>query len=701
MKQSLHFIVAILLPAVLFPVIMLTVFCACSGEDEIIREGNAETSVVGVTTTDGQGDGSSASPALVTPGKPCTLTIAQRSTYTEPDGTLFSCEPKAVIHVETTTDTIYAGSAGELTQITADEQSTDESGNNPKTSTIQQCISLGGKKINFRLTYEQFSHTNKAGNTFTMPYLELQPAKIGRPETAQSRTDSDIPAVTLRHLSLSRGPIVSDTAQYEVTARFSVEALGRNSVSSDAQAYNVEVRYAAVVVSDKELPDPFGEVSYTIKGAEKPYTLTADKPLTLTIEQQSSYTDSYSQVCSRELSATLSATLGAEGDSLVFAPDEKIELTKQKVTSQLLDRTETTYSQRYTIGKQTINFSAAYQKAFTDESIEMPYMKIDTVKFNKIVSATEISNDAQNEKKYQIKALFDVDVESENAKTSKKETVQIYVTYVMRVVVKEPQIVKVVYRPGYEWFEPRYNLTLSYIFIVYRDCYYDNGKVETSRFNNYVPYTEAFIINMLASITEERLAELNIRYCNYPAPDGSPWSETVTTKYSSSSTGVEDASLVSVEKSSQPESYDFEYIKNHFEEEYDSKDQFTNYDESVNCHAPDEAFVQNFPKTTLPTGWYLDSWGGESKQKKYYYNGENCIYSMGCASVTLLALVIDGRIVMFEEWFPKSSSTETTLSYTGNFPKGTNVRIEKRYVELQFLGRNFYGEHTDTIYQFR
>ena len=52
------------------------------------------------------GNGSSSSPAVVRNGETLSMTISQRSSYTDPDGTVFTCEPKAVIQLSAKADTV-------------------------------------------------------------------------------------------------------------------------------------------------------------------------------------------------------------------------------------------------------------------------------------------------------------------------------------------------------------------------------------------------------------------------------------------------------------------------------------------------------------------------------------------------------------------------------------------------------------------
>ena len=56
-------------------------------------------------------------PLAVAQGDTLSMTISQKSSYTDPDGTVFTCEPKATIELYATVDTIYAKDIETLLKI--------------------------------------------------------------------------------------------------------------------------------------------------------------------------------------------------------------------------------------------------------------------------------------------------------------------------------------------------------------------------------------------------------------------------------------------------------------------------------------------------------------------------------------------------------------------------------------------------------
>ena len=63
------------------------------------------------------GNGSSSSPVTVQQGDTLNMAISQISKYTDPDGSVYTCEPKASIKLFTPYDTIYVKDLQTLTTV--------------------------------------------------------------------------------------------------------------------------------------------------------------------------------------------------------------------------------------------------------------------------------------------------------------------------------------------------------------------------------------------------------------------------------------------------------------------------------------------------------------------------------------------------------------------------------------------------------
>lgn len=56
-------------------------------------------------------------PAKSEAGKPATITLSQKASYKDPDGSVYSCEPKATVTLTTKEPIVKAKSLAELTTI--------------------------------------------------------------------------------------------------------------------------------------------------------------------------------------------------------------------------------------------------------------------------------------------------------------------------------------------------------------------------------------------------------------------------------------------------------------------------------------------------------------------------------------------------------------------------------------------------------
>ena len=106
-----------------------------------------------VTNENGGDNGSSASlPAEVTADEPLNVTISQNSSYLDPDGTTFNCNPKATIKVTANFDTVFAKDINSLTKLIGTPSSnSSNSGDNPKNYVTEQSFNIGGQVVQFDL----------------------------------------------------------------------------------------------------------------------------------------------------------------------------------------------------------------------------------------------------------------------------------------------------------------------------------------------------------------------------------------------------------------------------------------------------------------------------------------------------------------------------------------------------------------------
>ncbi len=239
--------------------------CTCSddsdlGSTPISDPDNGEVSFV-ITNESGSGTGSTDSPAVVAYGDTLNMVISQKSSYTDSDGTVFTCEPEATISLYVAIDTVYVQNENLLTEIQEDSQvQTSESGTNPVSHKLAQVFDVGGQSIYFDLGYEVYTYINSADQTIEMPYIKLNQANYGSAATdeteetaAETKASTEISdmVVTITPLASTRA-VVNDTVLYNVNVLFNLEAESQNAKEEVSQTIVFSVNYIGAVVSSSD-----------------------------------------------------------------------------------------------------------------------------------------------------------------------------------------------------------------------------------------------------------------------------------------------------------------------------------------------------------------------------------------------------------------------------------------------------------------
>lgn len=211
------------------------------------------------------GDGTSTSPAEVSNGDTLNMVISQTSSYTDSDGSVFTCEPKAEIKLFTSVDTIYVTDINQLTNIQENaEVTTSHSGTSPIRYTTDQKFSIGGQTVNFGLAYEVYNYTNLANETIEMPYVKVNEAEYGSAKTGDAMAKVAAEwvnaakakaSVTITPLPQTRAT-VNDTTLYSVNAQFNLDIESVNTANDTTQTVVFSVNYVGAVVTSTEVPDP-------------------------------------------------------------------------------------------------------------------------------------------------------------------------------------------------------------------------------------------------------------------------------------------------------------------------------------------------------------------------------------------------------------------------------------------------------------
>lgn len=707
---------------------------ACGGDDAVnpdpdptpvVDPDNGEVTFV-ITNEDGGGTGTVDAPAEVA-GDTLSMVIRQKSSYTDSDGTVFTCEPEAKFSIHAVMDTVYAQNEDLLTKIEDSEVTTSKEGTNPVRNLTKQTIKVGPQSIKAEMLNEVYTYINKAQQAIEMPYArwnELSaesPSADEREEDAQ-QTKADVniakTAVTLTPLAQTRA-IVSDTTLYNVNLRLYGEVEVKNAKNETKQPIVIDVNYIGAVVSSMEIPDEDnGEVSFEIESdgiqgegtAASPYIITPENALNLVIRQKSRYTDIDGSTFEREPLATINASLGKD---VVYAEslDQLTSLAGEaevNTSEEGNNPVRHAITQAYDLGGMPIDFALGYEvypyTTQAGETIEMPYGKLNPASYGgtrtqeasakyaariskPVVSAVpQTRATVSDTTMYDITATFNVELESVNAKETSKRTFVFAVTYPAGVItekeVEDPDLVRVEYRTGYTWEEAHDNLPLLYYATVYRDRYYSNGEVITDTFvdtGHMATFSAVRYPEKAGSYSPED--EISIIYSEQTFENSD---QHLVIKCSLQVSDIEALSTEIGDDEQDPAGNWNEYVISKF------------YDDNSFISASDVLCNQEWGTDNRQQGWYFSNCGF-MKRLDVCYQGKQTIYRGMCRyNITMKVydqfLVIDGRRIDFLEYRPDFHFNLLTK----DIPNGIEHTYECRF---EFMGRDFYVAVINTITQ--
>ena len=655
----------------------------------------------------GTGEGTEASPAIVSAGDSLRIEINQQSGYSDTDGTKVERNPKASIVLYASEDVVYATSKDELTALVGDGTTkTSKSGENPVCNIIEQTFNIGTKSLYQKADFEVYTYTNKAEKLIELPFVEIEPA--------------DAPTVTITEAAGTRA-IVNDTAFYDITALTKYKVTSKNVIDAEetSQIIVCAVKYRGAVVTSTEVPDEDnGEVSFEIEAAgilgegtvESPYIITPGNALDLVIRQKSRYTDMDWSVFECEPLATINVSLGKD---VVYAEslDQLTSLAGEaevNTSEEGNNPVRHAITQAYNIGGMPIDFALGYEvypyTTQAGETIEMPYGKLNPASYGgtrtqeastkyaariskPVVSAVpQTRATVSDTTMHDITATFNVELESVNAKETTKRTFVFAVTYPAGVIteheVEEPDLVRVEYRTGYTWEEAHDNLPLLYYATVYRDRYYSNNEVITDTFVD---------VGHMVSLSASRDPEKAGSY--------SPEDE-INVIYSEQTKNSDDQHLV-VQCSLQVS--DIEALSTEIGD--DGQDSAGNwneyvagklYDDNSFISASDVPCNQEWGTDNRQQGWYFSDCRFMKRLDLCYQGKQTTYRGMCCYNIKMAVydqfLVIDGRRIDFLEYRPDFHFNLLTK----DIPNGIEHTYECRF---EFMGRDFYVAVINAITQ--
>lgn len=484
----------------------MAVACGSDHEDaEPVTVPEVTTGTISFTLPNGIA-ATSTSPAVATQGQPLDIAISQTSSYNDPDGSVYTCEPKASIKLNVKQDTLYAKDLQTLVGVT-EKYDVSETGTSPRLHQTTQEFNVGGQLITFHLAHEIYTYVNSRQTSIEMPYIKVNSAKYGAatPKETRSSTPASVSGIRLKPLgAMTRGLTVTTSQAYEINVSFNLELEGVNTKDAATQTLSFEANYVGIVETSTVLPSPAISFSYKLEvldgtsNTSSPFTLQKGKTLSLQWDEDSRYSY-FSPETLEEKTVPFApkawVKLAASQDTIWTDKKETLEKVTNSepvVTTEGESPAATTGKWVCDIGGQTLTLDYGYE-AYADVTVQdttlaMPHLKLElpeiksvTLKYLDGVTVPNVEGDV-----YEVIVRITQELKTLNTNTPSSETLEYVVKY---IGVEHVKLVKVDYRKNVEW-EWCDN---EWIFwpIVYRDRTYSNGVTITDTFadNGHLCFT--------------------------------------------------------------------------------------------------------------------------------------------------------------------------------------------------------------------
>ena len=625
------------------------------------------------------------SPIVARQGDTLSLSITQTSSYTTPDGNVFTCEPQAVIKLFTPNETLYVKDFKALGSITEKPKLTSKKESDQKlTQQTLQTFSVGGKDIIFDLAYDIYYHSISNQQSIEMPYIKLNPANYG---SVYANKTKGTPVLSITGIRLTprepqtKGTIVDSTA-YNVNVAFNLQIESVNTNDPQKQTLSFEVEFPAVVESTTEYPDPEMLFNYQLNVLEG--TTSAASPFTLTNGLAMSF--EWAQTCRYNYFSVSKDTVWASNQQ-----ELETLIASEAIITQAGESTSVTQGQKvFSINDLDITLNWNYESIDRIEAegaiVSVPHLELGepqivSVKANEL---SEVGNLNRTVKIYEVTVRIQQELKSVNAPQEQVKTIEYIVKYTGAV---EVNLVKVVYRKGWEWVDSHDNILLAYYPIVYRDRIYSTGETFTDTFNGggyltdmRMPFNFAgdFIENVsdgqVIRKVGQRRYEDSISICIYVA-------------------SVPDLSRVYNVHDAVPRSEYLSYPPGTWEE-YETAKLYSNQDLSLEN-------VEVFGADSLSekaSGWYFYSPDYCYKGVALNYGDELRLLDGGFRIGFYDAyLSIDGRMINFLAF--RGPMQFETHKEDITMPNGAPGIVYTSEFRRTFLSKNFYAWRIDSVYQ--
>ena len=510
----------ILLQAI-FCVLILTLAAACSKDEleEPKQPTDSKAEVSFIVSNDDGGSSDLSAPTVVETGDTLNMIISQKSSYTDTDGKVYSCEPKATISLHARLDTLYAKDLSTLTRVKqTPNPTTSSSGTNPVLHKIEQTFDVGGQEIAFDLGYEIYRYTTAGNSMIEMPYIKLNPAKLGVAEAASegtpgTRTPVAVTAIKLTPIAMTRGGEIRDSTMYNVSVSFNLDMESMNTESDSKIPLSFEVEYVGVIENVTTLPDATTGFSYQLNilggttSHASPFTVTKGEELSLAWVQSTNYTyfsveELSGKTVGFDLKATVNLSVAQDTINLSTLDGfENVEESSPVEETSGENPIKHLTKQSFNIGGQTISLNWSYE-ALTDvdvagETITLPYLQLEKAEVVD-VSSTEIQNNNlsnESDKVYEVTVRFRQRLTGINTPENISQDIEYIVKY---VAVFENKLISTTYEKDYKWYEAHDNLPPTTYYVLRRIRTYSSGEQIIDTFTNPVgwPVERGFYISL-------------------------------------------------------------------------------------------------------------------------------------------------------------------------------------------------------------
>ena len=660
------------------------------------------------------GNGSSSSPATVQQGDTLNMAISQISKYTDPDGSVYTCEPKASIKLFTPYDTLYVKDLQTLTTVIEKSNVASQSNAGEKqTKKMLQTFDVGGKEVVFDVAYDIFSHVNSLQQRIEMPYIKVNSAKYGaaQPEKVDTRAEKPSVSVTgmriVPHAPQTRGIIV-DSTMYDVNVAFNVAVESVHTKKEQNQTLSFEVSFLAVVEDITEYPDPEMQFNYELhilggtKSTASPFVLTPGEKLSLEWAETCRYNyfslkDFTSQTILRE--PKVSVNLEATKDTIWVANKEELEKLvasdvsiSQDGAAPLVTRGHKVFS----MAEQAITLNWRYD-TYEDVDVEgtsvaMPHLELGEPQIVS-VSATELTNASvpgKQAKVYAVEVRLSQELKSVNDAKESTESIEYVVKFIGAIDVK---LVKVVYRKDWVWVDSHDNIMLAYYPMVHRDRIYSTGETFTDTFRDLGHVADSYIPFGIGGETIQEVSDGVLVRTKWLWEGRNQGDSIIICPFSASVPNLDKVFDVFEYEGDEPLSK-YSTPPPGTWDEYETGKRYKDLDISLDG----VEVVGANGVSDLPSGWYF-------YRPDYVYNSFVCIYGdefrllEGEMHISFYDqfLVIDGRMITFLEYRGPMDFKYHKENIT--MPNGAPGFVYTTEFRRKFLEKNFYWCRIDSIYQ--